>query len=435
MPEAMAAAHIADQAREPSPEFRLTNALAELEQTLAALAGARSQLAQVQERADGAQRARERAEQVAMEAQAALARRVENTDRALAEARAGADEARRAAAAARKETETLLAGLHEAHEGLARHYLAWRSLQAMPAPLAHPDGPLLRASGVSVTATSRGGVHRHADLFLRDVSVGARRWADTPVRLVDHGGQPGLLIFASPSLQPLLSAWQPNGREGDREFMLIVPGDDPAREMLARLGASDWRIVCDLAGLMRRGAVESDVDRGHWSDVAGRLCRQLACLPVRWRYDGVELASEASYLVVRFKAGTFGAVALEHLDVRIEAGGEVAFLNPGPGRELAVSCWPVDASEGPAAAWRLPLGQVVPVAGRRSTWAAMPAPDRALVLGVLSALPGALAGLPGGSTLVRAGAAAHRRARLREMQAAWRSGLRAIASRITGRRR
>lgn len=297
------------------------------------------------------------------------------------------DEARTAAEAARQEADTLLEKLHEAHEQLGRYYLEARALRSLPAMLAHGDGPLLGATGVHPAGEHVEGQHRHLDLQLRDVQFGGRRRPDARVRLVEHLGRPGLALFSSPPAGTWLSAWKTSGEEGTGEYMLIVPGDATGQAMLSHFGRTDWQVIADLAGLVLRGTLECGSAR--WAGVARRLCRELAAMPVRLRYDQLDVEQDGQVIRVRFGNVMFGAFEWPSVTVQwVPAGrsGRLELLAGTDDTYLPLTRWPADA-EAAADRWCLPVGAGASGRDKRQAWAALPEVDRTFLLALLDALP------------------------------------------------
>lgn len=329
---------------------------------------------------------------------------LQETQQALAQARA---DAHAAADAARQEANMLLEKLHDAHEELARHYLDARALRSMPAMLAHGNGPIVGATGVHIVGEHVEGQHRHLDLQLRDVQLGGRRRADARVRLVDHLDRPGLVLFSTPPAGRWLSAWDTSGQEGGQEYMLIVPGDTTGCAALSRFGRTDWQVVAGLAGLVLRGTLEGESAR--WSGVARRLCRELAAMPTRLRYDELEVGLDGQAIQARFGNVMFGALEWPSLTVQwtpVGASGRLEILSGTADNFLPLAHWPTDTGVA-ADRWRLPVGAGVSARDKRHAWAALPEADRSLLLALLDALPAAEGRGPGAESARLATASRH----------------------------
>ncbi len=410
-------------------ETQLASALNELEPT-------RLELSRVRQRLDESDLARKQAEALRASALAELAaaqRAADLTSARLAQRDTDLADRDAQRAAARREADSLLERLHEANEKLERYYLQYRSLTTIPALLAHEHDAVLYASGVHIVGEHDGAKHQHADIQFRDVRLAGRRRADFKVRLVEHLGRPGLVLFSTPRDGPLVSAWQASGQEQDAEYMLIVPSDTTGRTVLQRMGSTDWRVVASIAGLVLRGTREASAAR--WAGVAHRLCHQLAALPPRLRYDGLSLSEEAGTgtMQVTFNDVMFGALALPSLVVAWEPSGSAGNLSmvAVPTQALPLAHWPADEQGVLAQRWRLPVGPAFSRSQKLRIWSALPATDGELVLALLDALPavGPLARPEQTASLVQGARTLHREARKLRSRLVWYERLRRLLKR------
>jgi hypothetical protein len=238
--------------------------------------------------------------------------------------------------------------------------------------------------------------HRHLDYQLAYARQAGRRWDRIDLRLVEHLGRAGLLIFHDGAGPAPLLAWSVCGEENGRPFMLLLPSDSPGRYQLDRLGRSDWRFVIAavdwLASTLAREADRSD----RWLGVARRLRRELAELPPRLRYDGVRVdlpqpGSDGAVTVV-LTGSMFGARNFGELTLLWRAGGPLASSSelelqaPSECCDRPLSSWPTNASGDPASSVVLPVG-ACSAAARRRAWSVFAPIDGTLVLGLLDALP------------------------------------------------
>lgn len=296
--------------------------------------------------------------------------------------------------AAAHDAEMQLIQLHQLREELEHYYLAWRSLRNQPAPSGQSLPIPERVDRVEIGQERDTPPHRELAMLLHGVHADDRTLAKVDARLVEHHGRPGIALFVNDNHPTPLMAWQPTGQEAGRDYMLFVPGDAPAAHRLQSLGHGDWALLRQLVDAMVAVLHQAQGDNAvRWQVVAERLRRQLAALPPRLRYDRIDASAvadasdaiDASLAPVSFGAREAAEVRLRWWP-RAAHGGALELLVGADAETPPLAHWPVGADGRWAARWRLPLGEV----GRRErerAWRSLAAEDRALLLGVLDALP------------------------------------------------
>jgi hypothetical protein len=338
--------------------------------------------------------------------------------------------------AARQESELLLLQLHQVQEELESYYLQLKEAEAS-APIAlGPNANRLRVDQLHETQRSDDPPHRHLQLRIEGVSALGATWPALDLRLVEHLGRPGLVVFTDAAGRRPLSAWRTSGRENEREFMLMVPSDSQGLRLLQPMGSADWELVMGLAARLQRH-LQQVPGSGPWLTVATRLRRQLADLPPRLRYDRLDVQranGDSQALEVRFGAATFGALHLGDLVLSWDPShGSLLWQAPADVLQVPLSSWPVTGDGQLLPTLALPLGQSQPSAAKRAFWASLSETDRDLVLAVLDALPAAAARAADSARPSPAG-----RDDLARMAAAWhkeaRRGLSSLRVRRVARR-
>lgn len=241
--------------------------------------------------------------------------------------------------------------------------------------------------------------YRDLACLLREVRIDEHEIPLLELRLVEHHGHPGLVLFDGPTPGAGLGAFERSGDEDGRAYMLLVPEDLPARKTLARLGTHDWRLVCGvLTALDEALALPEAEPLLFWRGVLRRLQAQIDDQPVRLRYDSLDLAAETSQtLRLDYRRTLFGERLYPGLSLRWtpgargSAGGQPPTLLLGELGDAGppLSAWPMDAQGHPQGEWRLPLDPATPSAERQARWRQLPARDRELLLALLDALPAA----------------------------------------------
>jgi hypothetical protein len=292
--------------------------------------------------------------------------------------------------AARQESEQLLLQLHQVQEELESYYLQLKEAEAATPTTLGPNLNPSRAEHLQETQRSDEPPHRHLQLRIGNLSALGATWPALDLRLVEHLGRPGLVLFTDAAGRRPLSAWQTSGREDEREFMLIVPSDGQGLRLLQPMGSADWELVMGLAARLQRHLQQAPRS-GPWLTVATRLRRQLTDLPPRLRYDRLDAQrakGESQALEVRFGATTFGALHLGELVLSWDPSrGSLLWQAPADVLQVPLSSWPVTGDGQLLPTLALPLDQSQPSAAKRAFWASLSETDRDLVLAVLDALP------------------------------------------------
>lgn len=252
--------------------------------------------------------------------------------------------------------------------------------------------------------------HRHLEFELASLQSGGRRVAPVTVRLIEHQGRPGLAFLAPPNGHRPLAAWQVHGREGERELMLMVPGDEPGRRLLERLGTADWWVVNAVALALQRTLAGSGAEADtRWRVLAARLCAQLREMPARLRYDAIEAASPHAApdtIELRFLRTVHGDRAIGTLTLLWHAGGPgLQWVAADPCGPPPLAGWPVQEDGRLQAQIDLTSATGATTGAALAWWRGWSAPDRELLRALADAVPAAAAALDRD-----AGLAAHRAA-------------------------
>ncbi len=272
------------------------------------------------------------------------------------------------------------------------------------APKAAPSSSwsmALAATRVGLIAERDAAPHRELGLVVElpaGVQAPARRFE---LRLVEHGGRPGLVWMPAAAGVPPLHAWQPNGHEGDRPFMRLIPQDVDGAALLARLPSADWRLVTGLAEQLPHWVSSLGLASPElWRTAARRLLAQLQAMPPRLRFSELQAtwsepaaAGGAPGLAhIRLSDALFGDNSLPDIELAFDSTGDrdatLSWLLPGSGLPGFAS-WPVQADGRLQPHCPLAVGRALSVPSKWRWWAERPARDRDLLLGLLDALPAA----------------------------------------------
>ena len=195
--------------------------------------------------------------------------------------------------------EMLLQEIQNSHKESEEFFKEWKSLEAAVRP------QFLGAERLVCGEEKVHPPHDHLDYVFESASLFDRHWGRLPVRLVEHHGNAGLAIFhtSGNSTKPL-HHWEPNGRENGLDFMLFVPSDKKATNMLVGLPTSDLLLVRDAtAKILGHLSVHEERGSSRWKSVARRLLREIDEIPERLHYDSVAgfVQRENDEFSIRFK--------------------------------------------------------------------------------------------------------------------------------------
>ncbi|MCU0773286.1 MAG: hypothetical protein MUC74_01935 [Ideonella sp.] len=242
------------------------------------------------------------------------------------------------------------------------------------------------------------------------------------LRLVEHEGRPGLVWLPLRGEAPPLHLWRPTGQEAGRDFMRLIPADVDDIAALAQLPPADWRLLrAAVRWLAEMLPASGAGDAAAWLLTAHRLARQLQAMPPRLRFSRVQATAPAVGSAdppqVVLGDTMFGDEALPDIrlsvDLRTDAPTSVVWHLPDTG-EPPLASWPTGNDGRLLPRWALAIGHAAPQTGKHRWWAERPERDRALLLGLLEALPAAaepLRGLVPEAALRRQAAQWHREAR------------------------
>jgi hypothetical protein len=261
--------------------------------------------------------------------------------------------------------------------------------------------PLPGMGGLSIGAVEAVGErdtppHREVSFIMRDLRAGSRHVAQASVRLVEHWGRPGLVVFAADSGATLFEAWHESGREDGRPYMLFVHGEEATQRMLDAMGTFDWQLIQALAVRVHQALERPGMDVSPvWRSLAQRLLTSLQETPARLRHEDVRVMpiAQESPEVARW------GLVLEHASYRGRIWPRLTIQwrssGPRPSIELVrdedsgppLLTWPADADGLAVRALRLPIGDDPLAPEIRSAWDVLVGADRAFVAEILNLLP------------------------------------------------
>jgi hypothetical protein len=246
--------------------------------------------------------------------------------------------------------------------------------------------PSLAAETVRIGASGGADVHRHLDFHLDDASLAERHLGGLDLRLVEHHGRPGLLIFGQNN--PPLHHWVANGQEGEKPYMLVIPQDKAGSEFLKAATTSDLFFLQGATNLLMKALNRSEPcqETRRWLRVAEAFLDRCGEVPKRLHYDDVQprLENPDSYHFRVIDAFVSG----RHLP-------ELCFAWSGHSLELELTsshqppmtCWPLDHDGRPVRKVMLDLGRSISKSTTIPPVSAFSATDKLLLWHLVNELP------------------------------------------------
>jgi hypothetical protein len=173
--------------------------------------------------------------------------------------------------AAKEESELLVQQLHQVQEELEHYFLQNKKLRTEA--LAAPAGAALEIEALHFGRSEDSPPHRHLDFDIEGLRMGTISVPSMHLRLVDHHGRAGMVVFATPEGKLPLQTWREDGRDGDHAFLLVVPQDEAGRSYIREADARDLIILRQAALLaashLAQGTpVSSSLPASFWTNVA-----------------------------------------------------------------------------------------------------------------------------------------------------------------------
>ncbi len=313
---------------------------------------------------------------------------------------AEAHAARAAAQSAERENELLVLQLHQVQEELEHYYLTCKTLERSATNAAR------KTRGLDVTIDEIIAVgerdtppHRELTFMLSKPTIDGRAIGDSQMRLVEHHGHPGLVLFGNADGAHLLNSWHETGMEGGLRFELLVPSDASCAPLFDAMATSDWLLTQHIAARIEARLGASDIDVApHWLQLARRLHEQLLEMPPRVRYSSMQVDANAAdgTLVFHFANMHYGTRTLPRLTVhwQPEAATRALVLLCDDEFGPPLLSWPDDEHGQPKPDVGVPLLPDARAGEIFRHWERLPEGDRAFIRALLAAWPGIVAELP-----------------------------------------
>jgi predicted nucleic acid-binding Zn-ribbon protein len=172
------------------------------------------------------------------------------------------------------------------------------------------------------------GEHQHLNYALKGITHLGRRFSQLDVRIIEHRGNPGVVIMEPIAAERAFYAWERHGEENGRGFMLIIPTEKKGKEWLVRATTNDLLLTKDIASYIQRDILSREIDK-KWKEICTEIQIGIDTIPLRLHYDDVEFIREIkSTIEAEIINPSFRSYLLDTIEVR-KKDGKIIFKTHG----------------------------------------------------------------------------------------------------------
>jgi chromosome segregation ATPase len=132
------------------------------------------------------------------------------------------------------------------------------------------------------------GEHQHLNYTLRGIKHLGRKFNQLDVRIVDHRGNPGILIFEPNPEERAFYGWTKTGEENGRKFMLVIPSDKWGKDFLIRCTTNDILLVKDItANINKELLKKQSLSNKKWEIMCSEILKSICINGMKLHYDDV----------------------------------------------------------------------------------------------------------------------------------------------------
>jgi hypothetical protein len=233
--------------------------------------------------------------------------------------------------------------------------------------------------------------HRHFDFTLHQIQIGYRKFPLLRLRMVEHNGRPGILIFLGESNhKPPLYHWKLSGEEGGYPYMLIIPQDELGQKYLVASTSSDIILIRESVRLFA-GKLDATTEQGNafqrkeWIRISRRFLELLDDIPPRLHYDDISTSyREEIYQFTLTNAWTSAKGFIPALE--LSWNNYIFDISTPTGASLPITNWPGDIIK-MGARLSIDLNLKGNWDLQRVFWKSMTSNDRQFLLSIATELP------------------------------------------------
>ena len=156
---------------------------------------------------------------------------------------------------------------------------AWRKMSVV-----------LEIENVIMGSRHEDGEHTHINFNLQGIRYLGRKISKLDVRLVEHKGNPGIVIFESDHKERVFNSWIKSGEENGKVFMLVIPSEKKGQDWLVQATSNDLLLIIDMVKYIRKEILKTPKSgKIYWDNVSTSFLYKISSIPKRLHYDSVDL--------------------------------------------------------------------------------------------------------------------------------------------------
>lgn len=299
---------------------------------------------------------------------------------------------------AEKEKGFLLAQLQQVQEEIEHYFHENRRLRRRVLAGGEAES-LLQAESLTLGSIETTPPHLHINYSLERARFAARDLGRVRLRLVEHHGRPGLVVFRRDGEEPPLGLWRVTGEEEGDTFQLVVPQDILAEDYIAHAPADDLVFLREAARMLAAHLAERDEPGRHatWRRTAQLFVDHLHDKIRRLTFGAVTCTESAE--TNRFDFSITPALLGHHTWASLAGSWKpgTLVLRLAADGTPPLSSWPRDATGQLIEEVEVRPGVKPEASERRVFWRSFTARDRLLLDALADSLPRLAAEIPGGS--------------------------------------
>ena len=143
------------------------------------------------------------------------------------------------------------------------------------------------------------GEYKQIDYTLREISHLGRKISQLDVRIVEHRGNPGILVFEPDTIERALYGWTKTGEETGRSYMLVIPNDEKGKDFLLKATTNDITLIKSIIIYAQYELLRNEVNlQFNWNEVATSLLDAIDSISERLHYDDIMVKGKNQEVLV-----------------------------------------------------------------------------------------------------------------------------------------